>query len=87
MSQQKEFLKVVKNFNLEEKIRECIEAIGIDDSFFVADVGVLVKKFLLWNKLFPRVDPFYAIKSNNLDVVASTLAALGNFAIDIFATE
>lgn len=82
MSKQKELIKVVKTFDLEEKVRECIEALGIDDSFFITDVGVLVKKFLLWKDLFPRVDPFYAIKSNNLDAVASTLAALGNFPID-----
>lgn len=82
MSNKKEFIKVVKTFDLEEKVRECIEALGIDDSFFITDVGVLVKKFFLWKELFPRVDPFYAIKSNTLDVVASTLAALGNFPID-----
>lgn len=82
MSEQKEFLKVVKNFNLEEKVHECIQAIGIDDSFFITDVGELVKKFFLWKELFPRIDPFYAIKSNNFDVVAATLGALGNFPID-----
>lgn len=85
MSNQKEFVNVVKTFNLEERVQECIEALGIDDSFFITDVGVLVRKFFLWKELFPRVDPFYAIKSNNLDAVASTLAALGNFPIDFLS--
>lgn len=78
MSEAKEFVKVVDNFDLLQRIRECIDAIGIDDSFFVTDVGEVVRKFLFWQEVFPRVDPFYAIKSNNLKVVASTLAALGN---------
>lgn len=84
MSGQKETLKVVENFDLFEKVQECIEANGIDDSFFITDVGELVKKFLFWQQIFPRIDPFYAIKSNNLKVVASTLAALGNFLIDFY---
>ena len=82
MSAKKEVLKVVKNFDLLQKVPECIKANGIDDSFFITNVGEVVKKFFLWKELFPRVDPFYAIKSNNLKVVATTLAALGIFLID-----
>lgn len=87
MSTKKEVLKVVQNFDLSEKVLECIKAIGIDDSFFITNVGEVVEKFFLWQELFPRVDPFYAIKSNNLKVVATTLAALGNFLIDFYSIQ
>lgn len=85
MSAAKEVLKVVEKFDLLQKVNECITTIGIDDSFFITDVGEVVKKFLLWKELFPRIDPFYAIKSNNQKVVATTLAALGTFLIDFYS--
>lgn len=84
MSGEKESVKIIENFDLLSKIHECIKANGIDDSFFITNVGEIVRKFFLWQELFPRVDPFYAIKSNNLKVVAGTLAALGEFFAIVF---
>jgi diaminopimelate decarboxylase len=75
---QKEIVQVVDKFDLLQFVSDCIDVIGIDDSFFITDVGNVVKKFLLWNQLFPRIQPDFAIKCNDLAVVASTLAALGN---------
>lgn len=87
MLAKKEVLKVVKNFDLSRIVPECIKANEIDDSFFITNVGEVVKKFFLWQELFPRVDPFYAIKSNNLKVVATTLAALGILLIDFCSIQ
>jgi diaminopimelate decarboxylase len=75
--QRREKVRVVEKFNLMQLVRKHIDELGIDDSFFITDVGDVVKKFLLWNELFPRISIDYAIKSNNLAAVASTLAALG----------
>lgn len=46
-------------------------------SFYVADMHDIYKKHLLWNKLMPRVKPFYAVKCNNLPPIMAFIAALG----------
>lgn len=80
MSQQpKQVVHVVDKFDLLKLVRDGIDKIGIDDSFFITDVGDVIRKFMLWNELFPRINPDYAIKSNNSAVVANTLAALGEY--------
>lgn len=79
MSQSKRVVRVVDKFDLLKFVGDGIDEIGIDDSFFVTDVGDVIEKFILWKELFPRIDPDYAIKSNNLPFVANTLAALGKW--------
>lgn len=71
-------VKVVENFDVYQLIRDHIQKTGTDESFFIADIGDVVRKFILWNKLMPRIDPDFAFKCNNLPVVVGTLAALGN---------
>ena len=34
-------------------------------------------KYVLWYELFPRVQPYYAFKSNNHPVLVNILATLG----------
>jgi diaminopimelate decarboxylase len=70
-------VKVVEKFDAERLIRENIERTGTDESFFIADVGDVVQKFMLWNKLMPRIAPDFAFKCNNHPSVAGTLAVLG----------
>lgn len=48
-----------------------------DDAFFVADLGDIVRKYKLWKKELPRVEPFYAVKCNDNPAVLSVLAQLG----------
>lgn len=72
-------VKVVENFDVDKIIKDHIEATGTDESFFIANVGDVVNKFILWNKLMPRIDPDFAFKCNNHITVVGTLAALGNF--------
>lgn len=48
-----------------------------DDAFFVADLGDIVRKYKLWKRELPRVEPFYAVKCNDNQAVLSVLAQLG----------
>lgn len=75
-------VKVVENFDIDQIIKDHITATGTDESFFIADIGDIVRKFVLWNKLMPRVDPDFAFKCNNHITVVGTLAALGNFSAE-----
>lgn len=70
-------VKVIEKFDLDQIVKDHIAATGTDESFFIADVGDIVRKFVLWNKLMPRVDPDFAFKCNNHISVVGTLAALG----------
>ncbi|KAJ3159071.1 hypothetical protein HDU86_001970 [Geranomyces michiganensis] len=48
-----------------------------EDAFYVADMGEIVRQQARWNKLLPRVEPFYAVKCNPNNMVLKTLASLG----------
>jgi len=77
MSSSKPSVKVVEKFELRKLIQQHIEATGTDESFFIVDVGDVVRKYILWNELLPRIEPDFAFKANNHESVVSTLAALG----------
>lgn len=70
-------VKVVENFDVDQIIKDHIKATGTDESFFVADIGDIIRKFILWYKLMPRIDPDFAFKCNDNITVVGTLAALG----------
>lgn len=76
---QRETVKIVEKFDLIQLIRDHIKKTGTDESFFIVDVGDVVRKFVLWYELMPRVDPDFAYKCNNHPSVAGTLAVLGDF--------
>ncbi|NXS49250.1 AZIN2 inhibitor, partial [Balaeniceps rex] len=46
-------------------------------AFFVADLGDIVKKHLLFLKAFPRVKPYFPVKCNGSEGVIRLLAELG----------
>ncbi|KAI9204095.1 pyridoxal-dependent decarboxylase [Polychytrium aggregatum] len=48
-----------------------------EDSFFVADMGDVVRQHSQWKSLLPRVEPFYAVKCCPDPVVIKTLVDLG----------
>jgi hypothetical protein len=75
----RETVKVVEKFDLNQLIHNHIEKSGTDESFFIVDVGDVIRKFILWCDLFPRIDPDFAFKCNNHPSVAGTLAALGDY--------
>ncbi|XP_013388971.1 ornithine decarboxylase 1 [Lingula anatina] len=45
--------------------------------FYIANLDDIVNKHKRWEKLMPRVKPFYAVKCNNTEPVVKTIAALG----------
>jgi len=61
---------------VKDKIVE-LEAQGLDDAFFIGDLGDVVSKYVKWKQLLPRVQPFYAVKCNNDEQVVKLLADLG----------
>lgn len=73
----REIVKLVDKFNADQIALEIIKSTCTDESFFVSNVGDVVQKFKLWQKLMPRVHPDYAIKANSHVSIAGTLAMLG----------
>ncbi|RPB12914.1 hypothetical protein P167DRAFT_487228 [Morchella conica CCBAS932] len=50
---------------------------GVEDAFFVADLGEVYRQHMRWKINLPRVEPFYAVKCNGDEKVLKLLAALG----------
>lgn len=50
---------------------------GDEDSFFVADVGAVIRNYRLWQQELPQVQPHYAVKCNTDLRVIETLAKMG----------
>uniref|UniRef100_A0A1B6M882 ornithine decarboxylase n=1 Tax=Graphocephala atropunctata TaxID=36148 RepID=A0A1B6M882_9HEMI len=48
-----------------------------ENAFYVLDVGDIVEKHQEWKNKMPRVQPFYAVKCNDSQLVLAVLAALG----------
>lgn len=49
---------------------------GLEDAFFVADLGAIIRQHRKWQRCLPRVEPFYAIKCNTDPEVLRTLLPL-----------
>lgn len=63
--------------SVENLLNRKIEEQQTEDAFFLADLGEVVKKYLEWKSMMPRVEPFYAVKCNNDPAVLQFLASLG----------
>lgn len=50
---------------------------GLQDPFYVLDLGLLIELYQGWIQSIPRVKPFYAVKCSPDPALLSTLAALG----------
>jgi ornithine decarboxylase len=60
-----------------QMFRQQISEKGLDAPFYIADLGAVEKRFRLWQKLLPRVEPRYAVKCNPDEILLGTLQALG----------
>jgi ornithine decarboxylase len=49
----------------------------VEEPFYVVDLGVVVSQLYQWRRFFPRIEPFYAVKSNPDPQILKTLALLG----------
>lgn len=63
--------------SIETIIHDKIGSNSQERSFYVADMYDIYKKHLKWQRLMPRIKPFYAVKCNNLPEIISFLASLG----------
>jgi len=48
----------------------------LDDPFYVADVGEVIRQQAQFSKLLPRVDPFYAVKCNSDPVILKAMTRM-----------
>lgn len=70
--------KIYHNYtDIREIIDEKIATNVQERSFYVCDLHDIYKKHVKWKQLLPRVEPFYAIKCNNLPEIVAFLASLG----------
>lgn len=50
---------------------------ALDAPFYIANIGAVEARFMLWKALLPRVEPLYAVKCNPDEVMMPALNALG----------
>ncbi|XP_022235967.1 ornithine decarboxylase 2-like [Limulus polyphemus] len=50
---------------------------NLDDPFFVAELNEIASRLALWRHLLPDVQPFFAMKVCDADIVRRFLAAMG----------
>ncbi|CAH0548581.1 unnamed protein product [Brassicogethes aeneus] len=58
-------------------MEEMTQSENQEEAFYVCDIGNIIKKYLNWKKLMPRVETYYAVKCNDHPFVLETLATLG----------
>lgn len=63
---------------IHEHIQTKIDAYGNEvDPFFIGDLGDIINKHKKWSKCLPRVEPFYAVKCNDLKPVIKLMSDMG----------
>ncbi|KAI9482630.1 ornithine decarboxylase [Zychaea mexicana] len=77
-------LPVIHNLPVHDVIQQKVDSISAlkwesdqEDAFFVADIGEVYRQHLRWKSQLPRIEPFFAIKSNPDPMVVKLLAAIG----------
>ncbi|KAI8148182.1 pyridoxal-dependent decarboxylase [Fennellomyces sp. T-0311] len=77
-------LPPIHKLPVQQVIQQKLEAINAlkwesdqENAFFVADLGEVYRQHLRWQSLLPRIEPFFAIKSNPDPMVVKLLAAIG----------
>lgn len=58
-------------------IQNIIEKYNPEGSFYIIDIGRIIRRVKLWKELFPFVDPFYAVKCNSNKVICKLLSLVG----------
>lgn len=66
----------------EELIQNIIEKYNPDTSFYLIDIGRIIRRVKLWRELFPLIDPFYAVKCNSSKVICKLLSLM-NIGFDV----
>ena len=63
--------------SIEAHAQQLIQQHGLENSFYVVDLGAVVRLHKAWCQSMPRVQPFYAVKCHPNPAVMGVLAALG----------
>ena len=58
-------------------IQNIIEKYNPDGSFYIIDIGRIIRRVKLWKEIFPLVDPFYAVKCNSSKLICKLLSLMG----------
>jgi len=76
----KDVVKVLPSLNHMNVLCKTLEELkreDSDDSFYICNIGDIVKKHLYWLQSLPRVKPHYAIKCNPDQMILKSLMAMG----------
>ncbi|XP_052074522.1 ornithine decarboxylase-like [Mytilus californianus] len=69
---------VERQHSIDSLIKEKIHQIRSDENpFFIGDLGDIIRKHRIWQKCFPTVVPFYAVKCNDFYPVLRLMADMG----------
>lgn len=58
-------------------VEQKIKYLGLENTFYVFDIGMVYRLYRAWTRAFPRVQPFYAVKCNPDPAMLSLLGTLG----------
>lgn len=65
------------NLDMLDIINQYLEKKKGDQSFFIVDLGDIIRQFSKWQKNLPRIKPYYAIKCNPCPIIIELLNKLG----------
>jgi ornithine decarboxylase len=71
-----EINEITEKDNLVDLLKQILSE-GVENAFFLVDLGTVMKKYEEWSKSLPRVKPFYAIKCNPDEAILKTLKICG----------
>eukprot|EP00898_Chlorokybus_atmophyticus_P000818 jgi/Chlat1/1737/Chrsp13S02157 len=57
--------------------KDCIVEHGLEETFYVMDLGAVERRWAEWTQLLPRVQAYYAVKCNPDNALLAVLAAQG----------
>jgi len=66
-----------KNPSTPDLIQIIIEKYGPSGAFYIVNIGDILRRLQLWRKLFPNIEPYYAVKSNCSRVICELLGLCG----------
>eukprot|EP00276_Gloeochaete_wittrockiana_P007515 CAMPEP_0184644808 /NCGR_PEP_ID=MMETSP0308-20130426/1444_1 /TAXON_ID=38269 /ORGANISM="Gloeochaete witrockiana, Strain SAG 46.84" /LENGTH=759 /DNA_ID=CAMNT_0027073517 /DNA_START=311 /DNA_END=2590 /DNA_ORIENTATION=- len=69
--------RVAKDYKISDIINAKIAKHQLEDAFYIVDLGIVLRKHAQWKRLLPRVEPFYAVKSNPNPAILATLNSIG----------
>lgn len=70
-------IKSVQDPNLFNFTKSLISAENLEDTFYIMNLSIVYKLHQWWTQMFPRIEPFYAVKCNPDRVLLALLASLG----------